>query len=117
MQVPGLSLVSGKDCAEQLLAEPTANLNKKPSSKVAETYEFSYFHRSVHDPAHLKPVTAIPKESTRALSTASSRRNPKTMAQWLQQAAKPHYLRKPFPAGLGIALRVQVRTPSGQPST
>lgn len=36
-QVPGLSWVSGKDCAEQLLAEPTASLNKKPSSKVAGT--------------------------------------------------------------------------------
>lgn len=108
MQVPGLSLVSGKDCAEQLLAEPTTNLN----SKAAETYKFSYFHRSVHDPAHLKPVTAIPKESTQALSTASSRKNPETMAQWLQQATKPHYLRKPFPVGLGIALRVQVRKAS-----
>lgn len=36
-QVPGLSWVSGKDCAEQLLAEPTASLNKKPSSEVAGT--------------------------------------------------------------------------------
>lgn len=49
---------------EQLLAASTADLNTKLRSKVAETHKFSYFHRSVHDPAHLKPVVAIPKEST-----------------------------------------------------
>lgn len=37
VQVPGLSLVSGKDCAEQLLAGLTAKPNTKPRSKVAET--------------------------------------------------------------------------------
>lgn len=37
VQVPGLSLVSAKDCAEQLLAQLTADPNAKLRSKEAET--------------------------------------------------------------------------------
>lgn len=50
------------------------------------------------------------------LSTASSRRKPETMAQWLQQKTKPHYLTKPFPVGLGIAL-IEFKSEPFQAST
>jgi len=73
VQVPGLSLVSGKDCAEQLLAGLTAKPNTKPRSKVAETRSATSTDQTV-----VQSASGLLRQSLRSpLECSSPRRKPR----------------------------------------
>lgn len=114
VQVPGLSLVSGKDCAEQLLAGLTAKPNTKPRSKVAETRSATSTDQTV-----VQSASGLLWQSLRSpLECSSPRRKPRPQPGGSSGQLRHSTLGSLPPVGLEIALlRVRARTLSGQHSS